>query len=317
MCATQTVGRSSYRPSSSAAAIRASIASFRFCISVTVLVCVEQARAIWRALLNGFGTIACMRVLLVGDTHANTMWLENVVLKGAESLNVDAVCQLGDFGYWPSSPVFLETARKSPVPFFFLDGNHEHFPTLYRDVEEASRRDGLSATEPVCLGGNLWYLPRGARLVWGGVRVGVLGGANSIDRGLRTRGVDWFEEEAVTSADVAKLGAGGLCQVLLTHDAPAAANLPMPVPAERAWLCELAVCERGRETLNDAVDAVQPELVVHGHYHRRWVLPVTRSWGSYQVVGLSEDGSDVAGNLALLECENGEFSLRSLYELPA
>jgi hypothetical protein len=258
-----------------------------------------------------------VRILLVGDTHANVMWLENVVLKAAQVLGVDAVCQLGDFGYWPEkSPLFLESARNSPVPFYFLDGNHEHHPLLNEHVAEARALHGLAGTEPVPLGGNLYYLPRGARVDWGGVQVAVLGGANSIDRGLRTEGVDWFPQEAVTASDVERLSAGGHCQVLLTHDAPSAAFLPLPVPVERAWLRELETCERGREVLNDAVDAVQPELLVHGHYHRRWALPVVRPWGSYTVVGLSEDGSDIAGNLALLECENGGFFLRSLYELP-
>ena len=256
-----------------------------------------------------------MRVLLVGDTHANAMWLENVVLKAAESLNVDAICQLGDFGYWPSSPVFLETAQQSPVPFFFLDGNHEHFPTLYGDADEARRRDGLAETEPVCLGGSLWYLPRGARLEWGGVQLAVLGGANSIDRSIRKAGVDWFAEEAVTLADVERLRTGGLCQVLLCHDAPSGASLPLSVPSELSWRQELATCEAGRELLNESVDAVRPELVVHGHYHRRWSIAVEREWGRYTVVGLSEDGSDIAGNMALLECDGGAFTLHSLYEI--
>jgi hypothetical protein len=67
--------------------------------------------------------------------------------------------------------------------------------------------------------------------------------------------------------------------------------------------------------LNEAVDAVRPDLVVHGHYHRRWTLAVEREWGRYRVVGLSEDGSDIAGNLALLECDSGSFALHSLYEI--
>jgi hypothetical protein len=257
-----------------------------------------------------------MRVLLVGDLHANTPWLEHVVYPAAERLEVGAICQLGDFGYWPGSREgFLEAAELAPVPLYFLDGNHEHHDALAAHVAHARERECLGSFEPVPFGGQLHYLPRGARLEWGGVVVGVLGGAHSIDRAYRTMGRDWFSDEDISDADVERLAEGGSCQVLLTHDAPSAAALPLMLPRDEAWLRELGACELGREKLNDAVDRTRPELVVHGHYHKRWSLRVKREWGSYRLVGLSEDGSDIAGNLALLECGNGTTELYDLYEI--
>ena len=51
-----------------------------------------------------------MRILLVGDTHGNRQWLRNVVLTRAEREGVEAVFQLGDFGYWQKDSDFVKTA---------------------------------------------------------------------------------------------------------------------------------------------------------------------------------------------------------------
>jgi hypothetical protein len=257
-----------------------------------------------------------MRILMVGDTHCNAVWLGNVVFTAAEQLRVDAICQLGDFGYWPHSDRgFLDEARSAPVPFFFVDGNHEHHEALQADTRLVRAELALDDVDPVPFGGNLWYLPRGARLTWGGVRVAALGGARSIDRAHRTPGHDWFLEEAVTDADLARLGAGGCADILLTHDAPFTARLPLSprhqLPA--AQQMELSACEDHRRRIDEALDAVQPAWLFHGHYHRRWQLEVQRPWGKTTVVGLSEDGSDIAGNLALVTCVDGTVDVRNLY----
>ena len=81
-----------------------------------------------------------MRVLLVGDTHANTAWLTGAVIPAAQRENADFILQLGDFGWWPGGPAgdaFIETARRSPVPLWWIDGNHEHHDDL------AQRRQAL------------------------------------------------------------------------------------------------------------------------------------------------------------------------------
>jgi hypothetical protein len=243
-----------------------------------------------------------VRVLLVGDTHGNIGWLRSVVYPAADLVSADAICQLGDFGFWADD--FLKAARSSPVPFFFLDGNHENHDLL-RELVAGSRA-------PFSFGGNLIYLPRGSSLEWGGVVVGFLGGAVSIDRGYRTAGLDWFAAEAIDEHDLAAAENLQGCRVLLTHDAPSGFELPLPPVQDPVWRSQLPACEDHRERLADVVDRVRPELVVHGHYHARWDRIVEREWGSYRLRGLSEDGSAPEHHLSVLDCTDGDWSLSDL-----
>lgn len=252
---------------------------------------------------QGVVTVVFMRVLLVGDTHGNTGWLERLVLPAATRFDADAICQLGDFGIWSESGAFLEAARCSPVPFFFIDGNHEDHRILAR-ISKGSR-------EPVDLGGSLTYMPRGATAVWGGVSVAFLGGAVSIDRRYRTEGRYWFAEEALSADDVAAVLRLD-CQVLLTHDTPSGFPLPLPPVTNPLWLSQLPSCDAHRDLLGVVVDGVRPEILVHGHYHRRWDIRLDRPWGSCRVVGLSEDGSDPLDHMLLLDCDGGTWEVSEL-----
>lgn len=260
-----------------------------------------------------------MKILLVGDTHANIHWWEQVVVPAAAYLDVDAVVQLGDFGFWPGSQDFVDAAAATAVPVFFLDGNHEHHEHLTRTVTAARAAGGDGSVggpyDPVPLGGNLHYLPRGGRLRFDGVTVAAFGGAHSIDRAWRTPGVDWFPAEAVTGDDLARLAAGGAADVLLCHDAPASAAVPLLADRELSdvWRRERPACDAHRSRLDDALDLVRPSLVVHGHYHVRWEGTIERWWGTCRVVGLAEDGSDPGHNLAVLDCQDGGARLVTLH----
>ena len=242
-----------------------------------------------------------MRVLLLGDTHGNTGWVRDVALPIAYSVSADAVFQLGDFGYWDTDGEFVNTVSKSNTPFYFIDGNHENHPKL--PVEHG---------EVVNLSGNLYYVPRGSVLNWEGVKVLAVGGAHSIDRAYRTPGVDWFPEEDISEDDVRLAVSALTCDIMLCHDAPSTAELPLVTPYDVAWRAELPACEANRERVGFIVDAVKPSLYVHGHYHSKWDFVVQRPWGKYRIVGLDCDGSDISDNMTVLECEDGRWSITPL-----
>lgn len=255
-----------------------------------------------------------MRILVVGDTHGNKRFWENEVLPRTERLEADLVCQLGDFGYWPRrrgpAREFIRTVAESPLPVLFLDGNHEDHESLRGAVAEVRARTPLNPTSPVPLGGSLLYMPRGARLVWGGVRVAALGGAHSIDRRLRTPGLDWFREESVDLDDLSLLEAGGPTDILLTHDVPAGApvhGLPLE-DMPKAWLGELPDALAHRILVQQGLDSVRPSVLLHGHFHTSWHHRLERPWGVCDVHGLDRDTTGDAA-FALLECTDGKVTV--------
>jgi hypothetical protein len=236
------------------------------------------------------------------------------VLPRAERLEADVVCQLGDFGYWPrrQGPAreFIRTVAESPLPVLFLDGNNEDHESLRIAVADVRARTPLNPSSPVPFGGSLLYLPRGARLVWDGVRVAALGGAHSISRRLRTPGVDWFREESIELEDLALLASGGPVDVLLTHDVPAGAPV-QGIPLEdmpHAWRGELTDALAHRILVQQGLDSVRSSVLFHGHFHTSWYHRLERPWGGCDVYGLDRDGTG-PGAFALLECVAGKVSV--------
>lgn len=253
-----------------------------------------------------------MRVLLVGDTHANTRWLTRTVIPSAVREDADLILQVGDFGWWPGNDAgdaFIAAARQSPVPFWWIDGNHEH----HDDLGRRRRTAGLDGAQPLPLGGNLTHLPRGARLDLDSVRGLVCGGAHSIDRQLRNPGQSWFEAERITAADITECAVGGHADILFSHDAPAGWEIPGLIPDEvlpPRLRAELPACWSHRHALGEVFASATPSLVVHGHYHSAYATTFAAAWGPVEVVGLNCDGT--AGNLAMLDCTDGSWKVTPL-----
>lgn len=239
-----------------------------------------------------------MRVLLVGDTHGNSRWWEGFVVPTAISTGAEVIVQLGDFGYWGDTR-FVDTVAACDVPVYFIDGNHENHPAL----REAAGAGTLDAA--VCLTGSLHYLPRGSVTEWEGVSMLALGGAASIDRALRTAGVDWFKEELITEEQLERARTAR-AQIVLAHDAPSSSDVPL-IPRDSlpaAWQRELPQCEHQRDRLETVLDAVAPELWVHGHYH----VGYEHEAKGCRFVGLSCDGHRGA-SVKLLDLSAGEWQI--------
>lgn len=236
-----------------------------------------------------------MRIVAVGDTHGNVDWWSRVVAPAVLDERADLVIQVGDFGWWPHAGVFVDVVRASPVPVWFVDGNHEHWPSLTAAVAQA----GPSSDGTVPLGGNLAYVPRGSVIEVSGWRALFCGGAHSIDRELRRPGLDWWPEEDVTDDDVARCAAHGPVDIVVSHDAPDRWPIPgiddrQAMPA--AWRRELPACHAGHRQLTRILDGAQPRLAVHGHFHVGYTTTVPGDGDGdddrpdLEVVGLAADG---------------------------
>lgn len=199
---------------------------------------------------------------VLGDIHGMWSVLDNL----SNHLGPDdIVVQLGDFGIDRhfANPDYIKNLFKNiKYKLIFLDGNHEHFPTINQ-----WSKDGLTEIAP-----NVFYAPRGHVMELDGKLVGFLGGAESIDKAYRTIGKDWFAEERILQEDVDRLveNVGGReLDILFTHCPPqfvVQANFP-PLNEHR-WGLPLGWIDESSWKVSKAFWAVKPKQVYCGHMHK-------------------------------------------------
>ena len=262
---------------------------------------------------------AVQRVLVVGDIHNHAGVLE-AALTIAERERCDAVVSVGDFwlqdcswdtrirthteGY-PSlswAPL-MRLAMRAPVPVVVIDGNHEVWPCLAAYAQRPDVVEARAAGRPLHLGGTLWWADRGSTWTWGGRRCGALGGAVSPDKFIpRLAPYRWPDCEAPTRDDLRRLLANapdGL-DVLFCHDAPTSVSglKGLPEALIPSWI--LAECNEVRHLLQTAVEATEPHLVFHGHWHQTNHEHIRG--GNTEVFGLDRDGR--AGCIAIVDLDD-------------
>jgi hypothetical protein len=248
-------------------------------------------------------------VVLAGDWHGNGGWASHVIHKAAELLwdeRRKIILHAGDFGVWPGSAgrKFLDDIacelRLADVELWFVDGNHEWHPELIALREESLRGgdDSLVPIDhPLRDQAVIFWIPRGHRWKWHGKTWMGLGGAVSVDAAVRQEGRSWWREETFTGEQLKHAARPGKVHAMLTHESPSAVHMNFGQPP-RIWdAADLARSAAHREQLQDLVDKVQPELLVHGHYHRH-VRQVIEPYGT-QVIGLDMDGEQ--GNYTVLD----------------
>lgn len=254
------------------------------------------------------------RILLAGDLHMNTLAALQVI-DHAQMVRADLVLQLGDFGFWPrgntdSGQKYLRKVdaklAASGLDLWFVPGNHEDWPAL---AQLPLGEDGLRI-----IAEHVREIPIGHRWTWGSACWLGVGGAPSVDKHLRTEGVDWFPEEEVTERQVAAMIAGGPADVVVAHDAPMGTEflgrrLQQHLdPWERkSWwpVSAQARADAHQERLRRVLDGVEATRWFHGHHHVRYSSTITTARGDVQVEGLALDGEPLK-ELTLLVDSDGD-----------
>lgn len=236
------------------------------------------------------------QVLIVGDWHANALWAKAVIGHVPRILPEArrVIVHTGDFGVWPNwdhGTDFLNVVDAAldevDAELWFVDGNHEDHAYLtmlmqQRPVEE--RR-----TTPYPIRDRIMWLPRGYRWRWHDRTWLALGGATSVDRKLRTVGVDWFANESIHHSDYIAAVDRGHADVMVTHDCPQGVRLRTPKANPGWW--NLGPAEEHRRLLLRITEHVQPGWLFHGHYHLFHDDTINLGWGPLRVVGLDCDGA--------------------------
>lgn len=250
------------------------------------------------------------RLLLAGDTHANTTHVRYLI-DVAHQRGITRIFQLGDFGAWEHTTDgrdFFDNVSKYAhargVTVYWLDGNHDKTSLVLDRYGDNPDAEGFL----VCRD-SLRYAPRGHRWTWYGTRFIALGGAYSTDKDWRlkqerakahalaekaaqygstkstdTSGTLWFPEEELTDEQLsAALTDRTPVDVMLTHDKPRASN-------PRWNRKNLPECYQNQDRIQEAVRVLRPRLLVHGHLHfpyRDRIRSAGEKWTT--VIGLDAD----------------------------
>lgn len=216
---------------------------------------------------------------------------------------------VGDFGFdWPGAKRGRYEARLNKylmdygVTLIVSGGNHDNWETL---AKLPLGGDGLANFRS-----NIRVLPRGGRTQIGGLVVGALGGAFSVDYEHRTEGKDWWSSEEPTAEDLRRLAEGGPVDVLITHDAPAG----VPVRGDVALPAKLiARAEMTRALLLDAVEALAPPNVFCGHWHQRLIHEIAHPDGRVSRVDVLNKEYSREGNAVLVWPGQTPFRIEPLF----
>ena len=164
------------------------------------------------------------KIIITGDTHADISRI--LKIDDSEMTKNDIVIILGDFGViWGDSErteYCLKALGEKNFTTAFLDGNHENFVEIARLEKIMFWNDGYVGLLPY----GVIHLLRGEIYNINDKRIGVCGGANSVDLWHRTEGISWWREEEITNNDINKFMTiaeeyDNKVDIMLSHDAPA------------------------------------------------------------------------------------------------
>jgi hypothetical protein len=251
--------------------------------------------------MNDITQLSPGKIAVAGDWHANTLWAVSAIRQACVRLpneNPRVIVQAGDLGVWKWAAPFLADVTavlaQHDALLLFVDGNHEDHPWL----AELAGADGWITPR-------IRWLSRGTRWTWHDRTWLAVGGAVSVDKGMRDEGVDWFPGEEITDGQEVAIIAGGPADVLVSHDCPAEVRLPLGVPPLE-WLSMIPKAEEHRERMQRICTTVRPRWIFHGHYHLTGEARCRKySWGSCTVLSLDMDTRQ--GNWGILDTETMEW----------
>lgn len=175
-------------------------------------------------------------VYITGDCHGQF----NKIFKFIEKIKPaadDSIIVLGDMGmYWRHDKKdcnkFILDWENHPnrCELYWIEGNHENFKLISElRVDENNMA--------VC-SSHIHMLMRGSLYNFEGKKCLAIGGADSVDRGYRQKGLNWWEEETISDSDLAAalISSANGVDYVFSHTAPAHI-----IEEYKVYLCELAL----------------------------------------------------------------------------
>lgn len=233
-------------------------------------------------------------ISVCGDWHKDLQWALTAIHYARRKHDVDTILHVGDFAYDMKGDFLWELNKKLnslDMKLYWIEGNHDNHEILNRlPVDE----NGFNVIGDSFFNPRIFHIPRGHRWEWSGVSFLGLGGAHSVDRPNRVKGLSWWEGEEISYKQASDAIDGGHADILLTHDSPDGADIPgLSETSHYFHPDQIALSDAHRKQLRTIVDAVQPSVLFAGHYHSRYTSQV----GPTRVEGLHCNGSSMAENM--------------------
>lgn len=142
-----------------------------------------------------------MSIFVTGDTHGLQDFNKLHIFAGQhpELTENDYVIIAGDFGaIWSEQTLVQELSYYKELPFtvLFVDGNHENF-----DILNAYPVEEWHGGKVHVIRRNIIHLMRGQVFELEDKTFFTFGGATSIDKFMRRKGISWWEQELPTLAE--------------------------------------------------------------------------------------------------------------------
>jgi Icc-related predicted phosphoesterase len=218
-------------------------------------------------------------ILLLGDIHGNVGTLRYAIEKAVEC-GATALIQVGDFGLFPKGGQytgFYRVCKESPIPVYFIEGNHD----------DCSRWVQYTEVTRVFDDANLFYVPRGTVMEIDGKMIAFMGGAASIDKDIRLReNWHWDKEENISGHEVLRLfenAENKKIDVLITHDVPISVCKTHFDDSAKMWF---GVGKDWHDVNMDVIQRIWDRLgnpmIYSGHMHRSVIGP------NYRILNIDE-----------------------------
>jgi len=210
-----------------------------------------------------------MKIMILGDVHGEFGKLNQLINRRKP----DLIIACGDFGYWPNDRGSqFSYIKLAGAKLLWCDGNHEDFWSLQqRESDEI---------EP-----GIIYMPRGSTYTLpDGRNILFMGGAHSIDKHLRTVGIDWFPEETIRQGDMMDLPDMKI-DIFITH------TCPYELVPEMLKEYSGKDYEPSNLALSQLWDIYKPDLWYFGHWHyfKTGVLYDVTKWTALSMSRWSTD----------------------------
>jgi Icc-related predicted phosphoesterase len=246
-----------------------------------------------------------MKIALLGDTHANGAHTY-LMVEQAHADEADVIVQLGDFAYagdhrWKFLNLLEGWLRRHNLRLYWIDGNHDDHESL--ELIETND-DGFKEVRE-----RIFYIPRGHRWTWDGIDYMGVGGAYSIDKGWRLlHNAFWSPFETITYAQAMFAAREGNVDIMFTHDVPWGIKNPYGPQTGGGDKDMWPESAGNRRMLRGIVDAVEPDVLFHGHCHHYYQENLTLDSGHVvEVTGLARD--TMAHSYLLFEATNVQAQL--------